>query len=222
MGTTVREFFTSRWLIIITGLVIGTVAALLNYLGNPGNTTLAPTCFLRDISGALILHTHEGFQYIRPEVIGIVFGSMGAAFVFREFKPRGGSSPLTRFFLAILLEVGALTFLGCPTRVIIRLAGGDLGAVAGILGLALGIYIGVVFLKRGFDMSHSRLDNAGLHAFSARRRGPQTRHHRLQYHRFRRLPSHMVHLPDRRLDYRGIHATLAIMLYGRLARLIYY
>jgi uncharacterized protein len=155
MGTAVREFFTSRMLIIITGLVIGTVAALLNYLGDPGNTGIAATCFLRDISGALGLHTHQGFQYIRPEVIGVVFGSLGAALVFREFKPRGGSSPLVRFFLAILLEVGALTFLGCPSRVIMRLAGGDLGAVAGILGLALGIYIGVVFLKRGFDMSRS-------------------------------------------------------------------
>jgi uncharacterized protein len=153
MGTAVREFFVTRWLIIVSGLVIGSVAAFLVYLGDPGNTGMAATCFLRDIAGALVLHEHIGFQYIRPEIIGVVLGAMGAAFAFREFKPRGGSSPLVRFFLAMLLMVGALTFLGCPTRVILRLAGGDLGAIAGILGLALGIFIGVIFLKRGFDLS---------------------------------------------------------------------
>jgi len=155
MGTALREFFTTRTLIIITGIVIGGVAALLVYFGDPGNTGIAPTCFLRDIAGALVLHEHLGFQYIRPEIIGVVLGSMATAMLFKEFKPRGGSSPLMRFFLAILLEIGALTFLGCPTRVILRLAGGDLGAIAGILGLALGIFLGVQFLKRGFDMTRS-------------------------------------------------------------------
>jgi|WetSurMetagenome_2_1015567.scaffolds.fasta_scaffold117337_2 uncharacterized protein len=155
MGTAVRDFFTTRMLIIITGLVIGSVAALLVFFGDPGNTGIAPTCFLRDISGALGLHAHIGFQYLRPEIIGVVLGAFGAAYAFGEFKPRGGSSPLVRFFLAMLLMVGALTFLGCPTRVILRLAGGDLGAIAGVLGLALGIFIGVVFLKRGFDLSRA-------------------------------------------------------------------
>ena len=155
MKTTVREFFTSRALIIITGLVLGTLAAFLVFWGDPGNTGFAPTCFLRDISGALGLHEHIGFQYIRPVIIGLVLGSFVTAHIFREFRARGGSSPLVRFFLAMLLMVGALTFLGCPTRVILRLAGGDYGAIAGVAGLALGIFIGVFFLKRGFDLSRA-------------------------------------------------------------------
>jgi YedE family putative selenium metabolism protein len=160
MKTGVREFFTSRWLIIITGLVLGTLAAFLVFWGDPGNTGFAPTCFLRDISGALGLHQHIGFQYIRPVIIGLVLGSFITAYIFGEFKPRGGSSPLVRFFLAMLLMVGALTFLGCPTRVILRLAGGDYGAIAGVAGLALGIFIGVLFLKRGFDLSRASPQSA--------------------------------------------------------------
>ena len=55
-------------------------------------------CFIRDITGALGLHRAEVVQYIRPEILGFVLGSFVAAFAFKEFRTRGGSSPLVRFF----------------------------------------------------------------------------------------------------------------------------
>lgn len=51
--------------------------------------------------------------------------------------------------------IGALVFLGCPLRMVLRLGGGDLNAVVGLLGFVLGICIGIVFLRRGFDLKRS-------------------------------------------------------------------
>ena len=51
--------------------------------------------------------------------------------------------------------IGALTFLGCPWRASFRLAGGDFTAIPGMLGLAGGIAIGVVFLKSGYSLGRN-------------------------------------------------------------------
>ncbi len=52
--------------------------------------------------------------------------------------------------------IGALVFLGCPWRAILRLAGGDLNAIVGIAGLTLGIYIGILFIKSGYNLGRSQ------------------------------------------------------------------
>ena len=44
--------------------------------------------------------------------------------------------------------IGALMFLGCPIRMILRLGGGDLNALFGIAGFAGGIGFGTIFLKK--------------------------------------------------------------------------
>ena len=61
------RFFASRWGIILTGAVIGILAALLQYAGNPPNMGICVACFERDIAGALGLHRASVVQYIRPE-----------------------------------------------------------------------------------------------------------------------------------------------------------
>ena len=48
-----------------------------------------------------------------------------------------------------------LMFLGCPFRMILRLAGGDLNALLGLLGFVIGILAGVFFLKRGYSLKRT-------------------------------------------------------------------
>src|SRR4030043_50639 len=151
----ISRFLTSRWGPIITGAVIGILAPLLVFWGNPGNMGICVVCFIRDISGALGFHRAGVVQYIRPEIIGFVLGALGAALAFREFKPRTGSSPLVRFLLGMFAVFGALVFLGCPWRAYLRLAGGDWSAIFGILGLVAGIGLGIVFLRMGFSLGRS-------------------------------------------------------------------
>ncbi len=164
MKEKLTHFFSSRTGIILTGCFIGVFAALLSVWGNPANMGICVACFERDIAGALGLHRAEVVQYLRPEIPGFVLGSMIAAMIFGEFKARSGSAPAVRFILGIFAMIGALAFLGCPWRALLRLAGGDLNAVVGIAGLTAGIAVGVAFLRWGYTLGRSLPDNqaAGL------------------------------------------------------------
>ena len=110
----------------------------------------------RDIAGALGLHRAGVVQYIRPEIIGFVLGALIAALIFKEFKPRTGSAPIVRFILGIFAMIGALVFLGCPWRALLRLAGGDGNAIIGLLGLAAGVFVGVLFIKSGYNLGRNK------------------------------------------------------------------
>ncbi|MGN0205218.1 MAG: YedE family putative selenium transporter [Coprococcus sp.] len=144
-----------KTMIMIGGLVIGVIAALLVFFGNPANMGFCIACFLRDTAGALGLHRAGAVQYIRPEIIGLVLGSFIMAVSKKEFVAKGGSSPLTRFILGFFAMIGCLMFLGCPFRMILRLAGGDLNALLGLAGFVLGILCGVFFLNKGYSLKRS-------------------------------------------------------------------
>jgi len=155
MSKKFTRFFASRWGIILVGAVIGILAPVLQKLGNPPNMGICVACFERDIAGALGLHRAGVVQYIRPEIVGFVLGSLIAALAFCEFKARAGSAPIVRFVLGAFAMIGALAFLGCPWRALLRLAGGDLNGILGLAGLAVGIGIGVQFLKAGYNLGRS-------------------------------------------------------------------
>lgn len=141
---------------ILTGAIIGVLAPLLVHFGNPPNMGICVACFERDIAGAMGLHRASVVQYFRPEIVGFVVGAFLAALVWKEWKPRTGSAPVVRFSLGIVAMIGALVFLGCPWRALLRLAGGDLNAVIGLLGLAAGVVLGIGFLRRGFNLGRAR------------------------------------------------------------------
>lgn len=144
-----------KTLIIGAGLIIGIIASVLVFFGNPANMGFCIACFLRDTSGALGLHSAAAVQYIRPEIIGIVLGSFVLSLIRKEYSPRGGSSAMTRFTLGFFVMIGCLMFLGCPFRMIVRMAGGDLNALVGLVGFALGILTGVFFLNKGYSLKRT-------------------------------------------------------------------
>jgi hypothetical protein len=156
----IKNIFAGPWGIIGAGIVIGVLAPLLQKWGNPGNMGVCVACFERDIAGGLGLHRADIVQYIRPEIIGFVLGSLAAAYLFKEFRPRLGSAPVVRFVLGVFAMTGALVFLGCPWRAALRLAGGDGNALLGLLGLACGIWIGTLFLKGGFNLGRTQKTHA--------------------------------------------------------------
>ena len=142
--------------LLVGGLIIGLIAAALVLLGNPSNMGFCIACFVRDTAGALGLHSAGKVQYVRPEIIGLVLGSLIMSLSFKELRPRGGSSPVIRLVLGFFTAVGALVFLGCPFRMILRLAAGDLNALVALIGFAAGIAVGVFFLNRGFSLGASK------------------------------------------------------------------
>lgn len=143
-------------LIAFAGIIIGIVALVLQKMGNPPNMGFCIACFQRDIAGAIGLHRAPLVQYIRPEIIGLFFGAMITALIFKDFKPSAGSAPALRFVMGIFSMIGALVFLGCPLRMTLRIGGGDFNAIVGLLGFLTGIFIGTLFLKKNFDMGPTK------------------------------------------------------------------
>lgn len=149
------SYWTPRTKIIVGGALFGIFGALAVNLGNPANMGICVACFLRDITGALKLHQAGVVQNLRPEVMGFTLGAFITAMYFGEFRSRGGSAPLIRFVLGALVMIGAMAFLGCPIRMLLRLAGGDGNALVGLAGMIFGILVGIFFLKKGFNLGRS-------------------------------------------------------------------
>src|ERR1035441_10036889 len=98
-------------LMIASGLAIGGLGMWLSFLGNPRNAGICISCFMENLAGALSLHGNARMEYVRPELIGFVLGAAAAAFLGREFRAEGGSSPVLRFFGGVILIVGCGVFM---------------------------------------------------------------------------------------------------------------
>lgn len=153
MNSSVKE----RVILVVCGVIAAAVAIMLASNGNPANMAICIACFVRDSAGALKLQTNETVQYLRPEIIGIIIGACIMSFAGKEFKATAGSSPVTRFILGFIVMIGCLIFLGCPLRMVIRMAGGDLNAWVALIGFAAGIATGVFFLKKGFSLGKAEV-----------------------------------------------------------------
>jgi len=151
----IKNFFKNNWMFLLSGLVIGCVALGLTAWGNPKNMGFCIACFLRDIAGAFKLHNAAAVQYVRPEILGIIIGAFVISLIRKDFNPTGGSAPLTRFFIGMMVMIGALVFLGCPLRMMLRIGGGDVNAMIGLVGFVAGIGVGVLFLKKGFTLKRN-------------------------------------------------------------------
>ena len=131
--------------IVLAGGVIGVIAAILVFFGNPANMGFCIACFLRDTTGALGLHSAAAVQYIRPEIIGLVLGACIISLAKKEFRPRGGSAPVTRFTLGAFVMIGCLMFLA-PVFIHFTEPEGGPGAkhAAILISLAAGIIVGIL------------------------------------------------------------------------------
>lgn len=145
----------SKKMLAVWGVLLGGIAALLAFFGNPGNMAFCIACFVRDIAGAARFHQAAIVQYMRPEIAGLVLGAFGISLATKEYRSTGGSSPMIRFLLGMITMIGALIFLGCPLRMVLRMAGGDLNAYVAFVGFVLGAATGSVFLKKGFSLGRA-------------------------------------------------------------------
>ena len=149
------KLFDAKWKLFLSGAIFGLLAMLLAIMGNPGNMAICIACFVRDMAGAMKLHSAEAVQYFRPEIVGFILGSFLISIATKEYKATAGSSPLIRFLLGMMMMIGALVFLGCPLRMLIRMSAGDLNAYVGLIGFAGGVLTGTFFLKKGFSLGRN-------------------------------------------------------------------
>ncbi|RMG01749.1 MAG: YedE-related selenium metabolism membrane protein [Nitrospirae bacterium] len=139
-----------RRIYILTGIVLGVGGVMLSYAGNPPNTGLCISCFMRNISGALALHDNLRMQYLRPELPAIVTGAFIASFLSGNFRPRTTGAGFTGFLGGMFMMIGCSVFIGCPVKMVLRLSGGDITALSGLAGLSTGVFLALRYLEGGF------------------------------------------------------------------------
>ena len=149
------KLFDKTWKLALSGVVIGLLVMLLAMSGNPANMAICVACFIRDAAGALKLHTAAPVQYFRPEIVGFVCGSFLISMATKEYRSTAGSAPMVRFLLGVVMMIGALVFLGCPLRMVLRMSAGDLNAYVALIGFAGGVATGSCFLKKGFSLGRA-------------------------------------------------------------------
>ena len=149
------KLFDKTWKLALSGVVIGLLVMLLAMSGNPANMAICVACFIRDAAGALKLHTTAPVQYFRPEIVGFVCGSFLISMATKEYRSTAGSAPMVRFLLGAVMMIGALVFLGCPLRMVLRMSAGDLNAYVALIGFAGGVATGSCFLKKGFSLGRA-------------------------------------------------------------------
>ena len=149
------KLFDKTWKLALSGVVIGLLVMLLAMSGNPANMAICVACFIRDAAGALKLHTAAPVQYFRPEIVGFVCGSFLISMATKEYRSTAGSAPMVRFLLGAIMMIGALVFLGCPLRMVLRMSAGDLNAYVALIGFAGGVATGSCFLKKGFSLGRA-------------------------------------------------------------------
>ena len=157
-----RKFSTDTLLIIGSGLSLGALGAALAVWGNPANSGICVSCFMENLSGSLGLHQNLRMAYLRPELVGFVGGAMLTAILGREMRPRSGAYPVLAFVLGFFLIVGSSVFMGCPIKMMLRLGAGDMTAVAGLLGLAGGVWVGIRYYRAGLDLG-APMQGAGVY-----------------------------------------------------------
>lgn len=149
------DFFEKRSGLFVLGIIAGIGAMILAILGNPKNMAFCIACFIRDIAGSMKFHQAGVVQYFRPEIVGIVLGAFVISIVKNEFRATSGSSTLIRFMLGAIMMVCALVFLGCPLRMVLRMASGEISSYFGLIGFSAGVFTGSMFLKKGFSLGRA-------------------------------------------------------------------
>ena len=92
---------------------------------------------------------------MRPEIAGLAAGFFFISLLGKEYRSTFGLFPMIRFFLGVVTMIGALVFLGCPLRMVLRMAAGDWNAYVGLAGFVLGAATGCFFLKKGFSLGRA-------------------------------------------------------------------
>lgn len=149
------SLFDSKKSLALSGALLGVIGAILAFAGNPKNMAICVACFIRDTAGAMKFHQAAVVQYVRPEIVGIVLGAFVISLITKEYRSTSGSSPMIRFVLGVIMMIGALVFLGCPLRMLIRMSAGDLNSYVALVGFVLGVWTGTIALKKGFSLGRS-------------------------------------------------------------------
>jgi hypothetical protein len=143
-----------------TGLIAGFSAILLEVIfkvSPPPAYGLCVACHTRDLVNWIVNSVAGTTLGMAPvsklipllTVVGLLIGALIGAIVHKDFKIRKTHGLVTGFILGFLVLNFALLMGGCPVRMGLRTAYGDLFGLIGILGIVAGVIVSTeVYLKK--------------------------------------------------------------------------
>lgn len=141
-----------------TGIAIGILAVAAQQLFNePQAYGICIACHSRDMLGwifnnlfstSLVDVTTAGLSAPILTSLGILIGAHLAARRNNIFPCSMSGGQARMFILGFLVMVSALLLAGCPLRLLLRIAYGDMLAVFGLIWMVAGIALGIVVLRR--------------------------------------------------------------------------
>jgi hypothetical protein len=148
----------------VTAVVYGVVAGLLAVgvqvffkVQPPPAYGICMACHPRDMVSWLVNNLFGANWEIAPvsvvfpllTTVGVLIGAFIAAQRNGEIRWISLGKNWQSFIYGLLVMNAAIVVLGCPTRLVLFSAYGEILAVLGVVGVAVGITIGTVLLERG-------------------------------------------------------------------------
>ncbi len=140
------------------GIAIGILAVAAQRLfDEPQAYGICIACHSRDMLGwifnnlfsiSLVDVTTAGLSAPILTPLGILIGARLAARRNNIFSSHRSGGQVRMFLLGFLVMVSALLLAGCPLRLFLRIAYGDMLAVFGLIWMVAGIVGGISFLRR--------------------------------------------------------------------------
>ena len=141
------------------GVLAAAIAVCVQVFGSfspPQAYGVCVVCHAKDLVNALLSNfswfgspvSTVALKGIVLTVVGIILGAFTMAVYNREFKLRFVENVFVAFICGFIVMTAGLALSGCPMRMLLRSAYGDLGAVASVISLILGIFLATLLLKR--------------------------------------------------------------------------
>lgn len=144
---------------LVFGIIAATVAVCVQVFGSfspPQAYGVCMVCHARDLVNSLFNQfpwysaavSTVALKGLILTTVGIFLGAIIMSVLSGEFKLHFVENPLVSFLCGFIVMTAGLVISGCPMRLLLRTAYGDLGAGASIITLVLGIFLGTMILKR--------------------------------------------------------------------------
>jgi hypothetical protein len=142
---------------VVAGAMFVSAEAFLN-LYPPAAYSFCLACHTRDlVNGVLNFFFSAGFQTaavsrraLMVSSPAVLMGAYLAARIHGERRPQGGERPLRSCATGFVVMVFGIVIFGCPTRLTVRAAYGDVYGLLGVAGMFFGVWCGTAAMRARF------------------------------------------------------------------------
>ena len=142
---------------VAAGAMFVSAEAFLNVYP-PAAYSFCLTCHTRDlVNAALNFFFSAGFQTaavshraLMVSSPAVLIGAYIAARLHGERRPQGVERPLLHFATGFVVMVSGIVIFGCPTRLAVRAAYGDVYGLLGVAGIFFGVWCGTAAMRARF------------------------------------------------------------------------